>query len=684
MKQSVLAIFLGFICLLSASAAEPRLEAREEMDGPYTIAYRIFTGDYKDNGPVFASLIAELRAAGVVSSRTIGIYLDDPKTTAPPERRCICGVIIEEKDWHRIVRLSRSLRIQHIPRALRIVCRYPVTGPESYAEGGGHCYPLLSAFARGTGRTPVGSFEVYDGGSISYVAQTLEKEAWYPGVSEPAGGSPSTGGATWPDPDWQLSTPEAQGMDSRQLARSLDLVPAMWDLDEIDSLLVIRHGRMVLEASFHPTTPQMRHELHSVTKSVTSTLVGIAVRQGLVHQDEPALSYFPGRSFHNMGPDKAAITVRDLLNMQSGLDFQEFPLNSKTNTHWRLLNSPDWTAFSLDLPMAARPGTRFNYSDGDMAILAGILRKATGGRTADFAAEQLFAPLGITNWEWRKDPQGNPLPNDGLFLTPRDMAKIGYLYLRGGMWKGRRILPENWARDVTAHSVETRTLPPRYGILWWVDQSKDMFAANGLAGQFIIVMPRQDIVVVVTAKQGMSVGNPGFTEIAHELVLPAVKSDGALPENAVAFAELQQRIRRFESPEPQPVSRLPDTAARVSDRRILFDSKPLGLSSMTLHFDQEEAAADIELGGTHVRFPVGLDGLQRISDPVGGVSYASFGFWEDERTFCIESRVLQGDFIIRMRFQFQEDDVRLTFIVNDELWGSSVADGRLQGALSKQ
>jgi CubicO group peptidase (beta-lactamase class C family) len=681
MKQIIVAAVLGLACLLSAHAAEPLLSATEELDGPYTIAYRIFTGDYKDNGPVFASLTRELRDAGVVSTRSLGIYLDDPKTTPPQGRRCVCGVIIEEKDWPRIEQLPRSMRIQHIPRAVRIVCRYPVKGAESYLEGGARCYPLLSAFARRAGRTPVGSFEVYDGGSISYVVRTLEKEDRYSEISEPAGGLPSTEGAAWPDPDWQQSSPEAQGMDSGQLSRSLALVPTMWDLGEIDSLLVIRHGRMVLETYFHPNTPRLRHELHSVTKSVTSTLVGIAVRQGLVRPEDLALSFFSGRSLQNPGPDKAAIAIRNLLNMQSGLDFQEFPLSSRTNTHWQLMNSNDWAAFSLDLPMAARPGTRFNYSDADMAVLGGILKTVTGGRTEDFAAEQLFAPLGISNWEWKKDPQGSPVASDGLFLTPRDMAKIGYLYLRGGLWKGRRILPEGWIRDITARSVATGMLPPRYGMLWWVDGANEMFSACGAAGQYIIVMPRQDIVAVVAAKQGMSVGNPGFPEIAHTLVLPAVKSDGPLPENEAAFTELRRRIRRFESPQPQPVPRLPDTATRVSGRKILLDSKPLGLSSLTLRFTGNEAAVDMDFGKTHVTLPVGLDGLQRTSLAVNSVSYASFGFWENEKTFCIESRVLQGDFLNRLRFQFQGDDVLLTYIVSDELGWPSTVEGHLQGAV---
>ncbi len=460
-------------------------------------------------------------------------------------------------------------------------------------------------------------------------------------------------------------------MDSLRLARALDLVPTLWDLDEIDGLLITRHGRIVLETSFHPNTPRLRHELHSVTKSVTSTLVGIAVQKGMIRVDDPVLSYFPGRTFSNMSADKAAMRVRNLLSMQSGLAFQEFPLTGNDNSHARLLRSADWARFTLDLPMAARPGSRFNYSDGDMAILSGILSKATGGRISEFAAEELFAPLGITNVDWRRDPQGNSLPNDGLFLTPRDQAKIGYLYLRGGMWKGRRILPSSWVQDIVARSVRaTGWTVPRYGMLWWVDRRGGLFSASGTGGQYSIVMPRQDIVAVVNAKQGAVVDAPGFLEIAHELILPAVKSDRALPENLAAFQRLQERIERFESPAPRPVPRPPETAARVSGRRILLEPNPLGATSLTLHFSGDEASAEIESNGTIVRLPVGLDGIERTSDPVGTVQYSSFGFWDDERSFCVESRVLQGDFLNRISFRFSGGTVLVTYTVSDELWQS--------------
>ncbi len=187
-------ITLSLLCLaLTACAArsdrQAAREAREVMDGPYTLAYRVFAGSYKDNGPVFAHLTADLHAAGITTTRTVGIDLRDPKTTAPKDLLCVCGAVLEERDWPRIEGLSPSFRIMHIPRAARIVCRCPITGPASYTEGGAQRYPLLTSFAKRHARSLLGTFEFYDSGArtISYVMRTLEREADYPELGGPAG-----------------------------------------------------------------------------------------------------------------------------------------------------------------------------------------------------------------------------------------------------------------------------------------------------------------------------------------------------------------------------------------------------------------------------------------------------------------------------------------------------------------
>jgi CubicO group peptidase (beta-lactamase class C family) len=148
------------------------------------------------------------------------------------------------------------------------------------------------------------------------------------------------------------------------------------------------------------------------------------------------------------------MTLGDLLDMRSGLEYRQYPLDDDCTTLVRMYLSPDWARFTLNQPMASRPGERFNYSEGDANVVSAILSKATGSSTLDFAERELFGPLGISNLYWQHDPSGNTAGDDGLYLRPRDLAKIGYLYLMDGVWKGRRILPPGWSRGILAGSVE--------------------------------------------------------------------------------------------------------------------------------------------------------------------------------------------------------------------------------------
>ena len=208
--------------------------------------------------------------------------------------------------------------------------------------------------------------------------------------------------------------------------------------NDMDSVLVTRHGRIVLEASYAPFRAGLKHRVYSVTKSVVSTLVGMALGDGLLDTpDRRVVDFFADRTIANLDDAKKAITVRDLLDMTSGLTWQE-GLSGGAESYFAMERSPDWQQFILDHPMAAAPGTHFYYSSGNNHLLSAILSKVTGRSAHDYAREKLFGPLGIDDVLWRADPQGISGGGAGLYLQPRDMAKIGYLWLRGGVWKESR------------------------------------------------------------------------------------------------------------------------------------------------------------------------------------------------------------------------------------------------------
>ncbi len=235
------------------------------------------------------------------------------------------------------------------------------------------------------------------------------------------------------------------------------------DKINLHSVLIIRNGYLVTEAYFHPYTADIRHQVASATKSVISMLIGIAIDQGYLRSvDQPLLDFFPGRRIANVDAQKQAVTLGHLLSMTSGLACQD-----RSGTDAEMQRSRGWVQFVLDLPMARTPGAEFSYCSGGPHLLSAILEKATGLNTRDFANAKLFTPLGIpavSEMEWVADPQGYASGGYGLYLTPRNMAKLGYLYLKQGQWAGQHLVPAQWVpASSTSHATWTEEGKRDYG-----------------------------------------------------------------------------------------------------------------------------------------------------------------------------------------------------------------------------
>jgi CubicO group peptidase (beta-lactamase class C family) len=304
----------------------------------------------------------------------------------------------------------------------------------------------------------------------------------------------------WPAADWPSAAPADVGLDAALLEAAhrhlLDKVP------HIDSLLVVRGGALVFEQYMRGMTPDRLHNLKSATKSVTSLLAGVALSTGdLASLDEP-LGYIMPEVFATAGDQaRRRITIRHLLTMRSGLEWAEYGPSAIAMTA-----SPDWVRYVLDRPLAHPPGAHFNYSTGDTQLLAAALQTLTGMSLSDYARLYLFDPLGIARHAWPADPQSVTIGGAELALAPRDLARIGYLALRGGTWHGAPIVPPGWIAD--SHSAHT-PLPPQaddecerlaYGYLWWLrpQAGHDSALAVGYGGQFAVVVPALDLVVVMT------------------------------------------------------------------------------------------------------------------------------------------------------------------------------------------
>ena len=258
----------------------------------------------------------------------------------------------------------------------------------------------------------------------------------------------------WPTQQWQTSTPEEQGMDSMALVNLLDFGKTR----SLDSLLLVRHGRIVLDAYYAPYTSDIPHRINSSTKAVIGTLVAMAHKDGLLDSfDHPVLDFFADRSVANVDDKKKAITVQHLLDMTSGIDWRE-PLDGRPDSMIEMSRERDWIKFILDRPMSSAPGEIFNYNSGGTHLLSGIITKLTGMSAADYAKARLFGPLGINVANWWRDPQGISTGGYGLALLPRDMAKIGYLYLRNGQWEDKPLVPTAWIEKVN-HATVNMNMP---------------------------------------------------------------------------------------------------------------------------------------------------------------------------------------------------------------------------------
>jgi CubicO group peptidase (beta-lactamase class C family) len=304
--------------------------------------------------------------------------------------------------------------------------------------------------------------------------------------------SPPATAAYWPTAAWRTSAPEAQGMDSQTLTQLLTTIQEQ-HLD-FHSLLIIRNGYLVSETYFGVYQQDTRHELYSCTKSFVSTLIGIAIDKGYIDRtDRRIVDFFPEHTFADLDEQKEGMTLEDLLTMRSGLDWQE-----GDPVYGAMYRSPDWVQFVLDMPMAQPPGSGFNYCSGCSHVLSAILQKATGMNPRDFAEQYLFQPLGISNVQWDTDAAGIPIGGWGLQMTPRDMAKLGYLYLQDGEWDGQQILSARWVEDSTREHTETDGALG-YGYQWWTYPSLAAYTALGRYGQMIFVIPEADLVIVATS-----------------------------------------------------------------------------------------------------------------------------------------------------------------------------------------
>jgi CubicO group peptidase (beta-lactamase class C family) len=444
--------------------------------------------------------------------------------------------------------------------------------------------------------------------------------------------------AYWPDPEWRVSSPEEQGIDS---ARILSMLQEIQQKDlNIHSVLVIRHGYLVTEVYFPPYTREIKHPVYSMTKSVTSAMTGIAIRNGQIKNvRQNVLDFFPEIALETKDQYLQDMTVEHLLTMSAGFNTSTLPDFSDKDASF------DSARHILTYDsVLSKPGETFFYDSGLPHLMSAIIQKTSGLTLEAYAKTDLFGPLGITDYGWQSDPQGITTGNSGLVLRPGDMAKLGYLYLHDGQWNGSQIVPARWVRASTSVHMKTKGLmnaaeDDGYGYYWWID-SFGGYSAHGFGGQYVFVLPGQDMVVVFTG----GLPDPDFPaphELLKTYLLPAAQSAQPLAANPQMDDRLTTEIRNIQDTE-MPGMPLPDIARRISGKTYrLIGIPPAGWpTEITFTFSGDDTYTNSTLlaNGGILTVTGGLKNvffMNRLG-PQGSTLMPFRGYWRDERTFVEE------------------------------------------------
>ena len=286
------------------------------------------------------------------------------------------------------------------------------------------------------------------------------------------------------------STPEAQGVSSSAILSFVEAADK--NIDSLHSVIILRHGQVIAEGWWSPYGAETPHSLFSLSKSFTSTAVGLAISEGKFSLDDEVLKFFPEDAPAEPSNNLKAMRVRDLLRMGTGHE-TEPPRPADQS----------WKKAFLNHPVRFKPGTHFVYNTQATYMLSAIIEKTTGMSLLDYLRPRIFEPLGIVNPTWEKSPEGITAGGFGLSIRTEDIARFGQLYLQKGKWQGKQLIPEAWVEAATSLQIANGSNPNSdwdqgYGYQFWRCRN-GAFRGDGAHGQFCVVLPKQDTVVAITS-----------------------------------------------------------------------------------------------------------------------------------------------------------------------------------------
>jgi CubicO group peptidase (beta-lactamase class C family) len=456
------------------------------------------------------------------------------------------------------------------------------------------------------------------------------------------------------------STPEKEGISS---AAILSFVQAAdTGIDAMNSFMLVRHGHVVAEGWWGPYDAKSPHIFYSLSKSFTSTAVGLAIAEGKLSLDDEVLKFFPEDAPPQPSANLRAMRVRDLLRMSAGHQTEASLWPGTPGPNERL------TKIFLAHPVPFKPGTHFLYNSPATYMLSAITQKATGMTVLDYLRPRLFDPLGIENPSWLASAQGVSVGAFGLMARTEDIARMGQLYLQKGVWNGHQLIPANWVAEATARQTSNGSAPTSdwdqgYGYQFW--QSRHGYRGDGAFGQYMLVLPEQDAVVAITSgvRDMQSVMTLVWTKL-----LPAM-SKRALPEDVASQRALKTKLSGLtvRMPSGRSSSAL---ASKISARWYTLPENDRGMGAVALDFAAGAPALLVRTAAGDSRTPIGLgswvksrtgftNGINRLLSVPADTPVAASGAWASDSVFTLKLVAPETPFYSTLTFRFDGDRLLL-------------------------
>jgi CubicO group peptidase (beta-lactamase class C family) len=480
------------------------------------------------------------------------------------------------------------------------------------------------------------------------------------------------------------STPEAQGISSSAIQSFVQAADT--GIDGMNSFMLVRHGRVVAEGWWGPYDARTPHVLYSLSKSFTSTAVGLAIAEGKLSVDDEVLKFFPDEAPAQPSANLRAMRVRDLLRMNTG-QVTEAALFGQVDSSMR---SATWVKRFFAHPVQFKPGTHFLYNSPATYMLSAIVQKVTGQTVADYLQPRLFDPLGMGRPTWVRSPEGINAGAYGLSVRTEDIAKMGQLYLQKGRWNGRQLIPAAWVEEATARQTSNGSSPTSdwdqgYGYQFW--QSRHGYRGDGAFGQYMLILPQYDAVVAITSgvRDMQSVMN-----LVWDKLLPEMKG-APLPANAVAQRALTTKLAglTMRTVAGKPTSPL---ASAISGKWYELAENPRGLHAVALDLTSSAPALLVRTTNGETRTPLGVgiwvrspsgfaNGIERMLSVPEQPQVAANGAWTADSVFRVKLVAPETPFYSTLDFRFDGDRVVLDGEQNVSFGATKLArvEGKVAG-----